>query len=68
MERSDKYVRAMRGRELEPVGWTCQTTDGEVVRIVEKESYPSGDVLIAEDGRRFRPARIGGLELIAEPE
>ena len=64
MQRSEKYLRAMRGKELEPVGWTVNTTDGECVRIVEKTSDPgSGDTLIAEDGRRFRPARIGGLDV-----
>ena len=69
MERPQRYRNAFPGRELEPVGWTVQTTDGECVRIVEKTSDPgSGDILIGEDGRRWRPARIGGLdvELIQE--
>jgi len=62
--RSDKYLRAMRGRELEPVGWVVTTTDGEAVRIVDKLSDPgSGDILVGEDGRRFRPASIGGLDV-----
>lgn len=44
---------ALARAESKEAGWPCETTDGERVLIVAKESTPSGDILIDTEGTKY---------------
>jgi hypothetical protein len=50
-------------------GWGCRNADtGETVRMKDKTGDASGDILIAEDGSKWRVVRGGVRMFEAAPE